>query len=56
MNQTYLLANSITWAAAIIASALLGAPSTVTLVLLPVLATASWLIALPKSSVRVCRR
>ena len=34
--------NSIAWATAIIASAALGAPTVLTLVLLPVLATVAW--------------
>ena len=37
-----ILGNSLAWAAAIIASAALGAPTLLTLVLLPALATVAW--------------
>lgn len=52
MNRTYIVANSLIWAAAIIASAQLGAPTMLTLVLLPSLATMSWLAALPAAAKR----
>jgi hypothetical protein len=39
MKTHWLLANSLLWAAAIIASALLNAPSSLSLILLPVLAS-----------------
>jgi len=55
MHKTYVLANSVTWAAAIIASALLGAPSTLTLVLLPSLAAISLLATAPRASDLACR-
>jgi hypothetical protein len=56
MHKTYILANSVAWAAAIVASALLGAPSTLTLVLLPSLAAISLLAAVPRTSDIACRR
>jgi hypothetical protein len=52
MNRRYLIANSILWATAIIASAVLRAPASLTLVLLPCLAACSWLAALPGSAER----
>ena len=56
MNQRFIIANSIAWAAAILASATLGAPTTLTLILLPALAAASWLASLaPATSRRGCR-
>ena len=54
MNRTCTVANGILWAAAIIASALLRAPTFLTLVLLPALATCSWLAAWPRSSRSAC--
>lgn len=47
MNRKYLVANSLMWAAAIVASAELGAPTMLTVILLPSLAAMSWLAALP---------
>lgn len=55
MNRKYILANSILWATAIIASAIVGAPTVLTLILLPALATASWLASLPRYSANNCR-
>jgi len=49
MNRTYIVTNSILWATAIVSSAALGAPSFVSLVVLPCLAAVSWLAALPAS-------
>jgi hypothetical protein len=43
MNRKQLIVNSILWAAAIIASAIVGAPSILSLVLLPSLAAAALL-------------
>ena len=45
MNRKFIIANSILWAAAIIASAILGAPVSLTTVLLPSLAACSLLAA-----------
>ncbi|HRC84422.1 MAG TPA: hypothetical protein PK413_02295 [Thermoanaerobaculia bacterium] len=55
MKRSTLLAHSILWAAAILASALLGAPSTLTLLLLPSLATISWVVSLRDSPAASCR-
>lgn len=52
MNRTYVLTNSILWAAAILAAAIVGAPTVLTLVLLPCLAAISWLAALPRGTSR----
>lgn len=52
MNRKYIVANSLIWAAAIIASAELGAPTMLTLILLPSLAAMSWLAALPVAAKR----
>jgi hypothetical protein len=41
-RDTATIAHSVAWAAAIIASAALGAPTVLTLVLLPALATVAW--------------
>lgn len=49
MNRKYIITNSILWAAAIIAAAVLGAPTTLTLLLLPSLAVISVLAAVPGS-------
>ena len=45
MGRKYLIANAVLWAAAIIASALVGAPTVLTLVVLPALAAVSLLLA-----------
>ncbi len=45
MTHKYLIANSILWAAAIIASALLHAPMLLTLVVLPTLFVTSLLVS-----------
>ena len=50
MSRSYTIANAILWASAIIASAVLGAPSSVSLLLLPALATGSWLLTLRASA------
>ncbi len=57
MNREVVIANSILWAAAIVASAILHAPTFLTLVLLPSLATCSLILARRRSRVgtRVCR-
>jgi hypothetical protein len=46
MNKRATIANSILWSAAIIASAILHAPMMLTVILLPSLATASWVVGL----------
>ncbi|MGH7238629.1 MAG: hypothetical protein ACREHG_01035 [Candidatus Saccharimonadales bacterium] len=45
MKRQYIIANAILWAAAIIASAIVGAPSTLTVIFLPALAVVFLLIA-----------
>jgi hypothetical protein len=54
MNRKYIVTNSILWATAIVASAILGAPTFLSLVLLPSLAAISWLAALPNSAQSSC--
>lgn len=49
MNRSAIVTNSILWAAAIAASAILHAPSTLTVILLPLLAASSFLLALRPS-------
>ena len=50
MNRKYLIANGILWAAAIIASAIVGAPTVLSVVLLPALAIISLLVTGSKLS------
>jgi hypothetical protein len=49
MNRKYFIANAILWAAAIIASAIVGAPSYLSIGILPGLAASSLLLTWPKS-------
>jgi hypothetical protein len=49
MDKKYFIANGILWAAAILASALLGAPRVLSIILLPALAVCSLVITRPKS-------
>lgn len=46
MRKPVLLANAVLWAAAILAAAVLEAPTALTLIVLPLLAAASWVTAL----------
>jgi hypothetical protein len=55
MNRNVILATSVLWATAIIASAIVGAPSTMTFVVLPALASAYLLVATRDSPRRRCR-
>jgi hypothetical protein len=48
VNRNHLIANAILWAAAILASALVGAPSVLSALLLPTLAIASLLFMGPR--------
>jgi hypothetical protein len=48
MNRKHLTSNAILWAAAIIASALVGAPPIYSTVLLPALAVSALLVNRPK--------
>lgn len=54
MNRNTVLANSILWATAVVASAIAGAPDSLTLVMLPALAFASLLLARYKSGSGRC--
>ena len=44
MGHKYVIANAVLWAAAIVAAAIVGAPTVLTLVLLPVLGIVSLLL------------
>jgi hypothetical protein len=54
MNRKHFISNAVLWAAAIIASAIVGAPSFVTTVLLPALAASALLVTWPKSRASEC--
>ena len=55
MNRSATLATSLLWAAAIIASAIVGAPYTLTFVVLPALASAYLLVAARGAPKQQCR-
>jgi hypothetical protein len=55
MRRNRFLANSILWAAAIVASAAAGAPPFVSTVLLPGLAASSLLVTRPEPRTASCR-
>lgn len=55
MNRQIYLANAVLWATAIVASAMLGAPTMLTLLVLPSLATCALVVARPKSRLVECR-
>ena len=48
VNRNHFIANAVLWASAIIASAIVGAPSVLSIILLPSLATCSLLLTWPK--------
>jgi len=52
MNRKYMLGNGVLWAAAIVSSAILDAPSTLTALVLPSLAVISLLAAIPRASTK----
>ena len=54
MSKTLLITNSLLWAAAIIASAALKAPAAMTFLVLPTLATTSWLFAIERRRSGIC--
>ena len=54
VTRKSILANSILWAAAIIAAAILDAPRTLTLILLPSLASIACLVVVPASFKHGC--
>lgn len=55
MNRRYLITNAFLWAAAIIASAIVGAPAVLSGVLLPVLASCSLLVLWSKPKPSECK-
>ncbi|MFZ6656999.1 hypothetical protein [Undibacterium sp. TJN19] len=56
MNRKNAIVSSILWAAAIIASAANGAPSILTMIILPGLAATFLLVTTPRSKTRKCVR
>jgi len=54
MNRKHFISNAVLWAAAIVASALVGAPPFFTMVLLPALAASALLVTWPKSRATEC--
>jgi len=56
MNRNVILATSLLWATAIVASAIVGAPHTMTFVVLPALASAYLLVATRSSPRPQCPR
>lgn len=50
MNKQVQLANSLLWASAIVASAVFEAPAALTLLVLPSLAAAAWVVFLIRSN------
>jgi len=54
VNTEAKLSNAVLWAAAIIASAMMKAPSTLTLMILPTLASVSLIYAVARSQKPVC--
>jgi hypothetical protein len=55
MNRKFFISNAILWAAAIIASAIVGAPPVFSAILLPALAACSLLVTRPKSRITECQ-
>ena len=55
MNRSVTLATSLLWATAIVASAIVGAPHTMTFVVLPALASAYLVVAARSLPNRQCR-
>lgn len=55
MNRNILIANALLWAAALVAAASVGAPTVLTLILLPTLASVSLIISTAKRRAAVCR-
>lgn len=49
MNRKYFISNAILWASAIVASAIVGAPTVLSIILLPTLATCSLIVTRPQS-------
>jgi hypothetical protein len=55
MNRKHFISNAILWAAAILASAIVGAPPIFSTVLLPSLAVSALLATRPRSRTTHCR-
>jgi len=55
MSKHVLLGNSVLWASAIVASAALDAPTVLTLLVLPSLAVAAWVLSLMQSKACAAR-
>jgi hypothetical protein len=55
MNHKTYIANAVCWAAAIIASAIIGAPAVFTVLLLPGLASCALIVTWEKSPAAPCR-
>jgi hypothetical protein len=53
MTKQVQLANSLLWASAIVASAVFQAPAALTLLVLPSLAAAAWVVILVRSNSKV---
>jgi hypothetical protein len=51
MNRTPFISNAVLWAAAILASAIVGAPPVLSAILLPALAACALLLTRPKSRI-----
>jgi hypothetical protein len=56
MNKKYLIGNSILWAAAIVASAVIHAPFILSGIILPALAFTSVIVICPKSKDSDCKK
>ena len=55
MNRKYFISNAVLWAAAILASAIVGAPPVLSALLLPGLAACSFLVTGPRFRAPECR-
>ena len=55
MSRRYYVSNAILWAAAILTSALVGAPPILTTILLPSLAVSALMVTRPKTAIAECR-
>ena len=55
MSRKLVISNAILWAAAILTSALVGAPPILTTILLPSLAVSALMVTRPKTAIAECR-
>lgn len=55
MSRRYYVSNAMLWAAAILTSALVGAPPILTTILLPSLAVSALMVTRPKPAISECR-